>query len=281
MRMRSVETGKDRKAFVHEAGMGNVSLISVLAGTLVALASFAILLAIVAGILSAVGFDTGDLTSNDYRELGIGGAVVAALVLFLSYFFGGYIAGRLARRAGAVNGALVLVLAIVIGAAVALVVGTQADTEAVADNLRIIGVPTSGADYESIATIAGLVSLAAMLAGAVLGGLKGERWHGKLAARALSPDVGPEAAARRDAVEAQQRLEGQQAQPTSTTDQADRGEAPAPTMVTTSPPNDAEARAWGTGGLGTGGGSGARGEEPRGRGRKRPLRSSSPRQSER
>ncbi len=203
MRTKAVETGRDRKRFARAAGMGQVSLISVLAGTLVAFASFALLLAIVAGVLSAIGIDTEDLTSNDYRELGIGAAVVAGLVLFLSYFFGGYISGRLARRAGALNGGLVLVVALLIGAVVALVVGTQGDTEAVASDLRVIGVPTSGDDYASVATIAGIVALVAMLAGSVLGGLTGERWHGKLTSRAFSPEVGPEAAARQE-IEAQQ-----------------------------------------------------------------------------
>jgi membrane protease YdiL (CAAX protease family) len=200
-----VESGKDRKMFVRDAGIGPVSFISILAGTLVAFASFAVLLAIVGGILAAVGIDTATLTANDYEQLGIGSAIVAALVLFLSYFFGGYIAGRLARRSGALNGGLVLVLAIVIGAVVALVVGTQTETENAAANLRVIGVPTSGADYGTIATVAGIVTLLAMIAGAVLGGLKGERWHGKLATRAFDPTVGPEAAGRQQMVEAEQR----------------------------------------------------------------------------
>lgn len=202
-----VESGRDRKMFVRDAGMGQVSFVSVLAGTLVAFAAFAVLLGIVGGILSAVGVDTTNLTANDYERLGIGGAVVAGLVLFLSYFFGGYIAGRLARRAGAVNGGLVLVLAIVIGALVAAIVGTQTDTEAVADNLRVIGVPTSGSDYGDIATVAGIVSLVAMIAGAVLGGIKGERWHGKLAARAFDPQIGPESVARQEASETDRRRE--------------------------------------------------------------------------
>ena len=201
----TVESGKDRKSFARDAGMGQISLVSILAGTLVAFASFAVLLAIVGGILAAVGIDTATLTANDYERLGIGGAVVAGLVLFVSYFFGGYIAGRLARRAGALNGGLVLVLAILIGAVVAAIVGTQADTEAVADNLRVIGVPTSRSDYSSIATVAGIVTLLAMIAGAVLGGLMGERWHGKLAARAFDPNVGPESVARHEVTEAERR----------------------------------------------------------------------------
>ena len=278
MRTKSVESGRDRKTFARSAGMGQVSLISVLAGTLVAFASFAILLAIVAGILSAIGIDTAGLTSNDYRRLGIGGAVVAGLVLFLSYFFGGYIAGRLARRAGALHGGLVLLVAVLIGAAVALVVGTQADTEAVAADLRIVGVPTSGADYGSIATIAGIVSLAAMLAGAVIGGLSGERWHGKLATRAFNPDIGPDAAARQEAIEAQRREQEQTRQPVPAAigwpDPPERtaaapaaGPTPAGAGPTPAPGPDVAATA-----------SVATAEQPRRR--ERPLRSASPRRQQ-
>lgn len=273
MRTRSVESGRDRKTFARDAGMGQVSLISVLAGTLVAFASFALLLAITAAVLSAVGVDTEGLTSNDYRELGIGAGIVAALVLFLSYFFGGYIAGRLSRRAGALNGGLVLLTAILIGAAIALLVGTQANTEALAADLRLIGVPTSGADYGSIATIAGIVALLAMLAGSVLGGLKGERWHGKLATRALSPDVGPEAQARQEIVEAEQRHQ-HQPEPVELRDSPDRRA----TAMASAPRNDVEARDWGTAPVSNGTATVATAE--RIRRRERPLRSDSPRRGE-
>ncbi|MDP9209899.1 MAG: hypothetical protein M3O65_15710, partial [Actinomycetota bacterium] len=47
-------------------------------------------------------------------------------------------------------------------------------------NLRSIGIPTSGEEWAEIGTIVGLGSLLAMLAGSVLGGILGERWHGKL-----------------------------------------------------------------------------------------------------
>lgn len=229
---KDVESGKDRKTFARDAGMGSVSFLSILAGTLVAFGSFAVLLAIVAGILSVVGVDTATLTANDYERLGIGGAVVTALVLFLSYFFGGYIAGRLARRAGALNGGLVLVLAILIGAAVALSVGTQTDTEAVAADLRLLGVPTSGSDYGTIATVAGILTLLAMIAGAVLGGIKGERWHGKLAARAFDPNVGPEGAARHEVVEAEHRRTERQGAPATEHDRSQRPWATQETAAT-------------------------------------------------
>lgn len=201
----AVESGRDRKVFARDAGMGQVSFLSILAGTLVAFASFAILLAIAAAVLAAVGVDTANLTSNDWRQLGIVGGIVAALLLLVSYFFGGYIAGRMARRAGALNGGLVFLLALLIGVAVALLVGSQTDTEAVAADLRVLGVPTSGSEYGDIGTVAGLAGLVAMLGGAILGGVAGERWHGKLAARALSPEAGPEARVRQDVAGAGER----------------------------------------------------------------------------
>lgn len=262
-----VESGKDRKMVARDAGMGSISLISILAGTLVAFAAFAILLAVVAGILAAVGFDTADLVSIDYQKVGIISAIVTFLVLFVAYFFGGYIAGRLARRAGALNGGLVFLLAILIGVVVAVLVATQSDTQAIATNVRVVGVPTSGEDYRPLATIAGVASLLAMLGGAILGGVSGERWHGKLAARAMSPDVGTEAAGRTQMVEAEQRREGttaggsqlrpwaqdQPAQPAQATQPVPAAQPapPAEEPAHSGPQdssrwNEAEARAWGT-----------------------------------
>jgi hypothetical protein len=182
-----VESSSDRSDFARDADMGQVSLISVLAGTLVAYAAFAILLAVVAAVLAAIGVDTAGLTSNDWREAGITGGIIAAVVLLLSYFFGGYVAGRMARRGGALNGGLVFLLAVLIAVGVGALVGSQANTEGLADNLRSLGVPTTGSEYGDIATVAGIAAILAMLLGAVLGGKAGERWHGKLATRAFAP----------------------------------------------------------------------------------------------
>jgi hypothetical protein len=175
-----------------EAGYPKVSLGSVLAGVLVAYGAFAIIAAIAGGILTAAGVDTESLSSNDWREYGIVSGAAAALSLFLSYLFGGYVAGRRARRAGALNGALVFLFGILLVAGVAAAIGTQADGDAVMSNLRSMGVPTSGDEYAAIGTFAGLGAIVAMLVGSILGGISGERWHGKLVARALDPTVGPE-----------------------------------------------------------------------------------------
>ena len=202
---RAPETRGDRAALAHEAGMGRISLVSVLAGTLVAYGAFAVLLALTAAVADAVGFDT-ELAGTDWRELGTAGGVVVAVVLLLCYLFGGYVAGRMARRAGVTNGFAVFVLSLVVAIGVTGLVNLFTDGDEILSDLRAIGVPTSSREWGDVGTVAGIGSLLAMLLGAVLGGGLGERWHGKLLARALDPSVGPEAEARAAAERARAEL---------------------------------------------------------------------------
>jgi hypothetical protein len=186
-----IETGRDRAALTRQAGIGKLSLISVLAGVLVAYGAFAVLAALAGAAAAALGLNT-DLSANNWAELGVGSAIVAAVVLLLAYLFGGYVAGRMARRAGLLHGLAVFILALVIVALIAAIAASQTDTSAIRDNLRNLGIPTSGAEWGDVGTLAGIGSLAAMLVGALLGGLLGERWHTKLTRRAASSDYGPE-----------------------------------------------------------------------------------------
>ena len=126
---------------------------------------------------TAIGL-TNDLSSNDWARLGTGSAIAGAIVLFIAYLFGGYVAGRMARRAGLLNGlGAVFALAIVLIAAIGAIVASQADVDTIRTNLRSLGIPTSGSEWSNIGTLAGIGSLAAMLIGALVGGVLGERWH--------------------------------------------------------------------------------------------------------
>ena len=187
-----VESRRDRMTLATDAGYPKMSLGSVLAGVLVGYGAFAVIAAIAGGILTALGVDVQSLSDNDWREYGMASAAVAAFCLFLSYLFGGYVAGRMARRAGAWNGALVFVFGILLVAGVAAAIGTQAGSDEVMSNLRSMGVPTSGDEYAALGTFAGIAAVVAMLFGSVLGGIQGERWHGKLLSRAMDPSIGPE-----------------------------------------------------------------------------------------
>ncbi len=189
---RQVETGGDRVALAKDAGMGKPSLLGVLAGTLVAYGTFAVLVAIAAAVAEAVEIDT-DLATNQWRELGIAGGVVVAGLLLICYLFGGYVAGRMARRAGLLNGALVFVVGLLVAVGVTGLVNLFADSDAILQNLRNVGIPTTGEEWEDIGTVAGIGSLVAMLLGSLLGGLLGDRWHGNLVTRAVDPAIGPRA----------------------------------------------------------------------------------------
>jgi hypothetical protein len=179
------ETNKDRAKLAREAGIGKLSLLAILAGAVTAFGTFAILLAIISAIAGAIGANT-DFGTLDWRSVGIGAGITIALVLLVAYLFGGYVAGRMARRAGWLNGLAVFVLAVLVPAILAAILSSQADKvdpsagPTALGNLRSIGIPTSGQEWAKIGTIVGLGSLLAMLAGSVLGGILGERWHGKL-----------------------------------------------------------------------------------------------------
>src|SRR5688500_7903908 len=194
------ETARERRELAADAGFGGFSVTSVLAGVLVAYGAFAILAGLAAAALDAFGDDT-DLTTN-WETLGTTGGLVVAGLLFLAYLFGGYVAGRMARRNGVAHGAGVLVLGIVVVAAVAALARSGADPDAIATNLRSLGIPTTADEWGQAGTVAGIASLIAVVVGSLLGGALGERWHARLFARAADPTVGAQAAAARQAEQA-------------------------------------------------------------------------------
>jgi hypothetical protein len=197
------ETARERRELAADAGYGGFSVTSALAGVLVAYGAFALLLGLAAGVVGAVGYNT-DLTT-DWEALGTSGGLVVAGLLLLAYLFGGYVAGRMARRNGLVHGAAVAVLGLIVVGVVAALARNSAVTDTAAANLRSLGIPTTADEYGQAATVAGIASLIALFVGSLLGGVLGERWHGRLLARAADPTVGAQAAAAREAEAARTR----------------------------------------------------------------------------
>ena len=192
-----VETRRDRKALVADAGFNQLSLTSVFAGVLAAYGAFAVFAGIAVGVIKAANVDI-DLASQ-WHDLGMAGGLVVAGLLLLAYLFGGYVAGRMARRSGVLHGVFVFVLGVAIAVGAAALARWLGGSDVAASNLRDLGVPTTATEWGDVATVAGIASLAAMLIGALAGSVLGERWHAKLLARALDPQIGAEAEARRDA----------------------------------------------------------------------------------
>lgn len=189
------ESGRDRRALARDAGLGRVSVVSLLGGVAAAFAAFAVLIGAASAASSAVDFDT-DLMSQEWLNLDPPDAAILSAALFLASLLGGYVAGRMARRAGLSHGFYTWALGAVllVGAVAGLDEMTQSD--AVPTALRTLGVPTLFDEWRDLPAWAGLAWALTALAGAGLGGVLGERWHTKLVERAADPTIGQGAAAR-------------------------------------------------------------------------------------
>jgi hypothetical protein len=182
----TVETARSRRRLASDAGMGTTSFSAVLAGTLVALGAVALVMAVVGAVGSTLGLSTGGISTDRWRQAGIGGTVVAALVLFGAFWFGGYTAGRMGRRAGFRHGLLVFLLAVVAIGGVAILAAAFGDPGSVTDRLSSNGVPTDANTWSDIGLGAAIAAVVATFLGAVLGGIQGDRWHGKLMTAAVA-----------------------------------------------------------------------------------------------
>jgi hypothetical protein len=118
--------------------------------------------------------------------IGVGGAAVLLVIIFVGYYCGGYVAGRMARFAGARQGVAVwlwtLFLA-VIGAVVATVSGAVSGPRI--DEL--VRIPMSGGVLSAGAAALAVGVLVVTLVGAVLGGLAGMRYHRKVDRDLVTP----------------------------------------------------------------------------------------------
>ena len=167
---------------------GGIKFGSAFFGWLTATGTAVLLTALVAAAGTAVGVATdtdagqavGQATQN-VSTVGIAGGIALAVILFVAYYAGGYVAGRMARFDGAKQGVAVWLWAVVIAIVVA-VLGAVAGSK-----YNILGTlnsfPRLPIDEGSLTTggiVALLVAALVSLAGAILGGLAGMRFHRKV-----------------------------------------------------------------------------------------------------
>lgn len=203
---RSPRPGKEHLTTAREAGLSRFSPVSIIAGVLCAYGAFAIVAAIAGSLLAAFDVDT-EFRTNDWASSGFVAGLVSGLVLLIAYLFGGYVAGRMARRSGMLHGLAVSIVSLVLGGIVGAVAGAAQDDGAIQDSLRGVGVPTSWDQVKGVAIASVIISLAAIIVGGILGGIRGERWHTTLARRVADPEVGPAADARAAAERDRERAE--------------------------------------------------------------------------
>ncbi|MEY9953924.1 hypothetical protein [Leifsonia sp. EB34] len=155
-------------------------------GWLTATGMAVLLTALVAAAGAAVGLGasggSGNAVANAANKnaatIGVVGAIALVVIAFVAYYCGGYVAGRMSRFDGARQGLAVWIWAIIIAVVVAiltLVLGAQFN---ILGNIN--GFPRIPLDEGSV-TLTGIITAVAVaivsLAGAVLGGLAGMRYH--------------------------------------------------------------------------------------------------------
>jgi hypothetical protein len=143
-----------------------------------------LLVALLSAAGVAIGLTQGVPSTDDAVQeadsIGVVGGIVLLAILFLAYLAGGYVAGRMARFDGARQGIAVWVIGLLVVIALAvlgLVLGSEYNV------LRQLDLPRIPID-EGTATTGGIIALVAVLlvtlAGAVLGGKLGDRYHRKV-----------------------------------------------------------------------------------------------------
>jgi uncharacterized membrane protein len=157
-------------------------------GWLTATGTAVLLTAFVAAAGTAVGVATNTNASSartqatqDPRTVGIFGAIVLLLVLFVSYYCGGYVAARMARFHGLRQGLAVWLWAVAIAALVAVLAALAGNKYDVLSKLNSFPrIPVSQGNLTTGGLIALVVVAVGSLGGALVGGLAGMRFHRKV-----------------------------------------------------------------------------------------------------
>nr|WP_253905882.1 hypothetical protein [Arthrobacter sp. H5] len=183
--------GAAERAALHQRekeAFGGMKFGSAFFGWLTATGMAVLLTALVAAAGTVVGLSTNtnlndatDQATQDPQTVGITGAIILLVILLLAYFAGGYVAGRMARFNGAKQGLAVWLWALVvavIAAILGLIFGPQFDVLASLNSFPRL--PVNEGNLTTVGIIAVVIAAAAALAGAVLGGMAGMRYHRRI-----------------------------------------------------------------------------------------------------
>ena len=124
--------------------------------------------------------EAADTAVAELDAIGLTGGITLIVVLFLAYLAGGYVAGRMARFDGGRQGVAVWVLAVLVTLALALVSAVLGAEYDVLSRLDLPSLPVGGDTVATAGIIALVAAVLVSLAGAVLGGRLGTRYHRKI-----------------------------------------------------------------------------------------------------
>jgi hypothetical protein len=173
---RAVEARTDPYAGIATARerFGGIDVPATLVGMLTGLSTTLILAGLVGAAVGAVGYQTG--LESDAEDLSTASVIGGAAVLFVAFVIGGWAAGRIARYDGARNGLGAALWTLVLAA---ILSGLGAWLGSEYDVFSNVDLPQwfSTDAVTTTALLSGVAAVLAMIVGAVLGGIWGERYH--------------------------------------------------------------------------------------------------------
>lgn len=163
---------------------GGIKVGSAFFGWLTAVGTGVLLVALVAGIGTAIGLDfagsldeAADAAATNAETVALVGAILLIVIMLIAYYCGGYVAGRMARFNGAKQGLMVWIWAALVAIVVAIVAVAGGDSFDLLTTVNgLPRIPIEGDVTAASIITAVLVALAALV-GAILGGLAGMRFH--------------------------------------------------------------------------------------------------------
>jgi hypothetical protein len=174
----------DRRQVVsrEKDAFGGMKFGSCFFGWLTASGTAVLLVALAAGVGAALGLtqnmDVTDPATAQAESIGFLSGIVVVAIIFVSYLAGGYVAGRMARFNGLKQGFGVWLWAVIIAILVAVAgwfAGARFDIFAQLNSFPRL--PLNEGTLTTAGVIVALGVVAVSLAGALLGGLAGMRYH--------------------------------------------------------------------------------------------------------
>lgn len=164
---------------------GGMKFGSAFFGWLTAMGMTVLLTALVAGAGAALGLgaqvDPEQAAQENADTIGIAGAIAVLVILLLSYYCGGYVAGRMARFSGLKQGVAVWLWALIVAVVIAIISAIAGAQWNVLANVNTFPrLPFNEGELTAAGIITAVGALLVSLAGAILGGLAGMRYHRKV-----------------------------------------------------------------------------------------------------
>jgi len=188
----AADLGVDRRSVTarEEERFGGLKLGSAFFGFMTAAGIAVLLLALLtaAGVVLSLTSNTTtkDITNQaaaatgTAKTIGLVGAILLLVVLFVAYYCGGYVAGRMARFNGTKQGLAVWLWSILFAVVIAILAKVAGSQYNILSNLNLPRIPVG----EGTVTTAGIIAIIAViivtLGAALLGGKAGMHFHRKV-----------------------------------------------------------------------------------------------------